>query len=50
VLDESTVKLELLVRAQKKLRCECVAYATPAQREHIIAYLDDLLRQLDISV
>lgn len=50
VLDESTVKLELLVRARKKLRCECVAYATPAQREHIIAYLDDFLRQLDISV
>lgn len=50
VLDESTVKLELLVRAQKKLRCECVMYATPAQREHIIDFLDDFIRQLDISV
>jgi hypothetical protein len=49
-VDESTLKLELLVRAQKKLRCECVMYATPAQREHIIEYLDDFIRQLDISV
>lgn len=50
VLDESSLKLELLVRAQRKLRCECVLYATPAQREHIIDWLDDFIRQLDISV
>lgn len=50
VLDESSLKLELLVRAQKKLRCECVMYATAAQREHIITYLDEFIRQLDISV
>jgi hypothetical protein len=50
VLEEGALKLELLVRAQNKLRCECVLYATPAQREHIISSLDDLVRQLDISV
>ncbi|HWR04218.1 MAG TPA: hypothetical protein VN419_09375 [Humidesulfovibrio sp.] len=50
VVDEATLKLELLVRAQKKLRCECVMYSTPAQREHIIDYIDDFIRQLDISV
>ena len=49
-VDESTLKLELLVRAQNKLRCECVMYASPAQREFIIAFLDDFIRQLDISV
>jgi hypothetical protein len=49
-VDESTLKLELLVRAQKKLRCECVLYASPAQREHIIGFLDAFIRQLDISV
>ena len=50
VVDESTLKLELLVRGQKKLRCECVMYATPSQREHIIDFLDSFIRQLDISV
>lgn len=49
-VDEGALKLELLVRARGKLRCECVAYATPAQREHVIAWLDDFIRQLDISV
>ncbi|OIN98633.1 MAG: hypothetical protein AUJ49_12985 [Desulfovibrionaceae bacterium CG1_02_65_16] len=49
-VDEHTLKLELLVRAQKKLRCECVMYATPAQREHIIDFLDAFIRQLDIAV
>lgn len=47
---EGTLKLELLVRAQNKLRCECVMYATPAQREYIISFLDDFIRHLDISV
>lgn len=48
--DEGTLKLELLMRAQNKLRCECVMYATPAQREYIISFLDDFIRHLDISV
>jgi len=49
-VDENTLKLELLVRAQRKLRCECVMYATPAQRAHIIDFLDAFIRQLDVSV
>jgi len=47
---ESNLKLELLVRAQSKLRCSCVAYATPEQRAHIMDYMDNLLRELDITV
>lgn len=50
VEEQGTLKLELLVRAQNKLRCECVLYATPAQREYVIGFLDDFIRQLDISV
>lgn len=47
---EGVLKLELLVRAQKKLRCECVAYATPAQRTHALDFLDAFIRRLDIPV
>jgi hypothetical protein len=50
LVDEGALKLELLVRARGKLRCECVAYATPEQRAWAIAWLDDFIRQLDISV
>lgn len=48
--DETSLKLELLVRAQGKLRCSCVMYATPEQRAYIMDYLDEFLRELDISV
>jgi len=48
--DADWIKLELLVRARNKLRCSCVAYATPAQRAHAMDYLDNMLKELDISV
>ncbi len=47
---EGVLKLELLVRAQNRLRCECVCYATPAQRTHAIDFLDAFIRRLDIPV
>ena len=50
ILDETSLKLELLVRAQGKLRCSCVMYATDDQRTYIMDHLDAFLRELDISV
>jgi len=50
VVDETSLKLEMLVRARGKLRCECVTYATPEQSAFAIAWIDDFIRQLDISV
>lgn len=50
VWDETTLKMELLVRARNKLRCDCVAYATPAQRAHMIDALDRIIHDLDIPV
>ncbi len=50
IAGETSLKLELLVRAQGKLRCSCVMYATNEQRAHIMDYLDNLLREMDISV
>ena len=47
---EGWLRMELLVRSRGKLRCSCIAYATPGQREHMIDYLDNLLRELDIPV
>lgn len=43
------VKLELLVRAKRILRCSCIAYATPDQERHMVDYLENLLRELDIQ-
>ncbi len=49
-VDESTLQMELLVRARGKLRCSCVCYASPRQREAMIERLDSLIRELDIPV
>lgn len=43
------VKLELLVRAKRILRCACIAYATPDQERHMVTYLENLLRDLNIA-
>ncbi len=47
---ENELKLELLVRARNKLRCSCVCYATPEQRNHMLDYLDNFINDLEISL
>jgi hypothetical protein len=44
------VRLELLVRAKRILRCGCIAYATQQQQEYMISYLENLLKDLHIPV
>lgn len=42
------LRLELLVRARNRLRCDCVAYAGPELVVHMIDHVNGLLRELDI--
>lgn len=42
---ESAVHFELLVRSKGNLHCVCTAYATPAQREFFLAFIDRLLAE-----
>ncbi|WP_285904893.1 hypothetical protein [Pseudodesulfovibrio pelocollis] len=44
------LRLELLVRGRKKIRCSCVCYATAPQRKHMIEYLDQFIEELEITV
>lgn len=44
------LKAELLIRSRGKLRCSCITYATPEQREWLITQVDNMLRDLDIPV
>ncbi|MBU1248649.1 MAG: hypothetical protein KKB70_08125 [Proteobacteria bacterium] len=48
--DTFDFKLELLVRGKGRMRCSCVTYATPSQREYMIDFLDSFIRELDIPV
>jgi hypothetical protein len=47
-LAENRLALELLVRTKSILRCDCIRYATQAQRNWIIALVDDIFNQLEI--
>jgi hypothetical protein len=49
-LEETRLSLEMLVRTRHRIRCNCIAYATQEQRDWLIRRLDDILKQLDISV
>ncbi len=44
-LGEASVAFELLVRSQAKLHCDCIAYATPAQRAFLLAFVDRLVAE-----
>ncbi|WP_022656752.1 hypothetical protein [uncultured Desulfovibrio sp.] len=48
-LEEHSLCLELLVRARGRLRCDCVHYAGPELRAHMLACLDQLLADLRIA-
>ena len=49
VLEESELHLELLIRSHASLHCTCTAYATKAQRDFLLSFLDRLVKKLDIS-
>lgn len=48
--DQNSLRMELLVRARNKIRCSCVCYAAPAQRRHMVEYLDRFIEELGIAV
>lgn len=48
-VEANSVHLELLVRGQGRIHCDCVGFASSELREHMIAYLEGLLADLKIS-
>ena len=47
-LDQNRLACELLVRTKSRLRCDCIRYATMAQRNWLIATIDDIFDRLSI--
>ena len=43
-LEAEAVSFELLVRSQKNLHCSCIAYASSAQRDFILRFVDKMLQ------
>ncbi|MFO8241392.1 MAG: hypothetical protein R6T90_10415 [Dissulfuribacterales bacterium] len=49
-LGDKWVKIEMLVRSRRKIRCECVNYATTQQRKFLLSFVDRLLEETKIRV
>jgi hypothetical protein len=48
VLEGGELRLELLVRGQASLHCTCTAFASKAQRDFLLSFLDRLVEELGI--
>lgn len=45
VLEEKSLRCEFLVRSADNLHCSCIAWATPAQRQFLMDFIDRLLAE-----
>ncbi|MBW2708722.1 MAG: hypothetical protein JRD04_05480 [Deltaproteobacteria bacterium] len=48
-LGSDWIKLEFLVRSLQTMKCDCTAYCTDRQRDHIIDFADRMLEQLGVN-
>jgi hypothetical protein len=48
-LAEKTLVVELLVRSESNLHCSCISYATKAQRDFLLEFLDRMLDEEHIK-
>lgn len=50
VLEEKHMTCEFLVRIKKKMKCDCMAYATYEQQNWLIKKIDTILEKLNIQI
>ncbi len=48
-LSKDKLNIELLVRSESNLHCSCIAYATQAQRDFVLKFVDTMLVAEHIS-
>jgi len=47
-LTKHSVNLELLIRSKNTLRCDCIQYATPIQRDFILRFGDLIMTECKV--
>ncbi|WP_300464506.1 hypothetical protein [Desulfobacula sp.] len=50
MLEETYLSCEFLVRIKKNIKCDCMAYATPDQRDWLMGVVDAIFEQLEIRI
>ena len=44
-IEKYCVRFELLVRSTTNLHCDCIAHATPEQRQYLLDFVDNMLAE-----
>ena len=47
-LGPNEIAFELLIRTRNRVRCDCIRYANPVQRDYIIQFADAIFKTLKI--
>ncbi len=50
ILEKTELRAEFLVRSSHNMRCSCIAWASPAQRQFLLDWIDKMLQEEFISV
>ena len=45
ILEQTSLRFELLVRSAANMHCSCIAQATPAQRQFVLDFADRMLKE-----
>jgi hypothetical protein len=45
ILEQSSLRFELLVRSASNMHCSCIAQVTPAQRQFVLEFADRMLKE-----
>ena len=49
-LSFTSINFEWLIRSRERIHCNCIQYATKSQRDYIINFADNLLKELEIKL
>ena len=50
ILEKTEIRFEFLVRSSHNMHCSCIAWATPAQRQFVLDFVDRMIEEELISV
>jgi hypothetical protein len=45
ILEQTSIRFELLVRSAGNMHCSCIAWSTPAQRQFVLDFADRMLQE-----
>ncbi len=50
VLEKNDIRFEFLVRSSHNMHCSCISWATPAQRQFVMDFVDRMIEEEMIAV